>query len=352
MSRRWRFVVFGVAVVAVLLFAFERVQRIHWVGSTNLEIEFLVTQADTGQPVQGAEIAVWSEGGFYRERADRQFSLLTDEQGKARRVCHESMCFGTQSGLRLTDTYVVHLPWWNFRVSAPGYWTRELTSLDIPENVRQVQRLGPETAKLVVRVSVERDGDGSPNQPLFPLRIEHHPDDWKVNQINEGLPYHWEKGIVHVLAWEVIEDDRPWQWTQILVLKKFDQPTENGGHRWVLAQLYRTPEDDKRPWQAPMRIPPPVLPGEKLPPLTDAQVFGHAFFHEPPTDEEVEAFLKETLWTPDLGTREAVFMSGSRALTTKLTAGGIDRTLWKRLFHRDVPTTLFPELIRGTVEKK
>src|SRR5262245_38068765 len=69
--------------------------------------------------------------------------------------------------------------------------------------------------------------------PSFPLHTNPPPQEFVAVAINEGLPYRWETGVVHVLAWEVIEDDRPWQFTQVLVLKNFNQPTKKGGYRWL-----------------------------------------------------------------------------------------------------------------------
>lgn len=180
----------------------------------------------------------------------------------------------------------------------------------------------------------------APNPPVFPLRIDPPPKEWKADEINEGLPYRWEKGVVHILAWEVIEDDRPWKFAQVLVLKKFDRPIlrEKGEYKWVwlLAHLY--PGDDHTPWRGPMRIPPPFPKGAEIH-LTDAQVFGHEFYSVPPTDKQIEAFLNETQWTVYLNPR-------NRTPTTRVTAGGINREKWKMLLGRDVPTDLFPELKR------
>jgi hypothetical protein len=192
-----------------------------------------------------------------------------------------------------------------------------------------------------------------PRLAPFPLRTDPPPTDWRLKEINEGLPYREPKGAVHVLVWEVIEDDRPWKYTQILVLKRYDRPTFFGVERgrWLLAQLYHDPKRQAQAragaitlpaWSKPMLREAPVLPGGKMmPKLTDAHVFGHEFYKDPPTDSQVEAFLRETRWTPTLGSHEAF----DRTITTrKLTAGGIDRAAWKKLFGRDVPTDLFPEL--------
>jgi hypothetical protein len=155
MARGCRICFSGVAAVSIGVFALDRCQRICWVGHTDLEIQFVVTEAGTGEPVEAAEIAVFSEGGFYQEREEKQFILASNRDGTANRTCHNSMCVGTQSGLRFTDTYAVHLPWWYFQVSAPGYQATDWTDLDSQEYQRQVQRAGPMKAKLVVPVILE-----------------------------------------------------------------------------------------------------------------------------------------------------------------------------------------------------
>src|SRR5262249_54905608 len=143
--------------------------------------------------------------------------------------------------------------------------------------------------------------------------------------------------------------------TQILVLKRFDEPTERGGHRWVLAHLYHRPADKDRPWRKEMLHIPPVRPGEKMPKLTDAQVFGHKFHNDLPTDGQLERFLREPGWAPRLGPWEAFTLSEGRVVprkyVTTLADGGVDRPLWKRLFGRDVPTGLFPELRRAAADE-
>jgi hypothetical protein len=194
---------------------------------------------------------------------------------------------------------------------------------------------------------------------LFPLRTDAPPAEWKAEQINEGLPYRWEKGTVHVLAWEAIEEKSDsWgsQLTQILVLKRFDQPTKMGGHRWVLAHLYQHPEDKERPWRKEMLDISPVLPGENLRKLSDAYVFGLEFYKRLPTNKDVEKFLQEARWKPELGPNYASTLSDGKVVTTKyiktLTAGGVDRVRWKQLFEREVPAELFPELRKASEDKK
>jgi hypothetical protein len=145
-----------VAVIALplLVWGFDRVQIIYWVGSTDLEVEFALTDAANGAPISGAKVEVHSEGGFYAEDYKQEFALVADANGLARKECLESMCFGTESGLRFTDTFAVHLPFWRFRAIAEGYEPSKWFNLDVLEMQRQVRRAGPHKAKLVVPVSL------------------------------------------------------------------------------------------------------------------------------------------------------------------------------------------------------
>ena len=183
----------------------------------------------------------------------------------------------------------------------------------------------------------------------FPLRTDPVPKEWRLEEINKGLPYRWVKGQIHVLAWEVISDDLPSKRTQILVLKRFDEPPEGG--RWVLAQLYPTRDKDW-PWDRPMIILAPALPGRPFVTPPDAFVFGHDFYEQPPTDDEIKTFLHDSMWTPE-PTSLVFFMDApTRTITTKVTAGGVDRGVWKRALKRDVSPHLFPELKKPAAGKK
>jgi hypothetical protein len=145
-----------VIALPLLTWACDSLGTIYWVGRTDLEVEFGVTDAATGNLIPGARIEVQSEGGLYEERGKQEFVLVAGPDGLARKECRGSMCFGTQSGLRFTNTFVVHLPWWRFRVVADGYEPGEWKYLDVPEYVRQTRRNGPGKAKLVVPMSLQK----------------------------------------------------------------------------------------------------------------------------------------------------------------------------------------------------
>src|SRR5206468_4296086 len=124
-------------------------------GRADLEVVFIVTDAKSARPIKDARIAVRSEGGFHRERDEKNFELTTDADGIARRICHETMSFGSQSNRKSTDTYSVHLPWWNFQVSAQGYSPGDSIYLDVPVYGRQVEHVSGGQARLVVRIFLQ-----------------------------------------------------------------------------------------------------------------------------------------------------------------------------------------------------
>jgi hypothetical protein len=150
MPRRWRKWLLVLGLIPLLLLGFDRVQKMYWVGHTNLEIEFVITAAHSGQPIPGARIEIQPE------REEQNFVVDADTDGMARKECRECMCFGTVSGLRFTDTFAVHLPWWLFRVSAPGFESSEWVDLTVSDFLRRVYRAGPGKAKLVIPVSLQK----------------------------------------------------------------------------------------------------------------------------------------------------------------------------------------------------
>jgi hypothetical protein len=189
--------------------------------------------------------------------------------------------------------------------------------------------------------------------PPSPWRADPPPAGFRADHLNDGLPLRWEKGTVHVLAWATVTNDYPQQsaTTQSVVIKQFDRPTENGGHRWVLALLYLNPKDPKRPWSGPMIHYGPPLPGDPPLHLTDAQQWAYEFYADRPTDEEVVKFLGECGWDPRLGTEKTLLSNGDKVnITRTLSAGGADPVMWRKVFEREMPPRVFPELRK--VERK
>jgi hypothetical protein len=158
MARRWwKWLVIGLIAVPLFVWGCDRVQMVHWVGSTNLEVEFDTTDAATGSPIPGARVEIQqAKGGFYEDQDEKEFVLVSGGDGLARKECRESMCFGTRSGLGFTHTFVVHLPYWRFRVVADGYEPGAWTEMDVPQYIRQTRRAGPGKAQLTCRTLLLR----------------------------------------------------------------------------------------------------------------------------------------------------------------------------------------------------
>ena len=151
-------IVVGVVVGCVLIIfqlLIQAVQRVHWVGFKDIEIEFVVSNIDNRQLIEDAIIHIRAEeGGFCAEREKHDFTLRTDENGSAIRISKQCMCFGT-SGWNI-DTFAMHLPRWYYRVSARGYHGSELTEVETHENSRNVRRAEP-AAKLTIAVALKKE---------------------------------------------------------------------------------------------------------------------------------------------------------------------------------------------------
>ena len=149
MSRRR---MFGLLILSALgVWGYDRAFTKFWVGGTTLEVEFVVTGAETGQPVEDAAIDLRTESSLSDGRADEKWTIVTDAAGCARRTA-DAMCTGRSSGLRFTDTYSVRLPWWYYRVQASGYEPPDWTPLQPEGARRRAERVGPRASRLVVPI--------------------------------------------------------------------------------------------------------------------------------------------------------------------------------------------------------
>jgi hypothetical protein len=134
---------------------YDRIVCIKWVGRATLEVEFVVTDAGTGEPIPGAVVEIAAHGGIGSREEKGEFALSTDASGAARRSCHV-MSFGTRSKLGFTDTFAVHLPDWDVRIMAAGFEPTPRDFWDAEALRLQVRRVGPGRAKLVVPMSLSR----------------------------------------------------------------------------------------------------------------------------------------------------------------------------------------------------
>ncbi|HYV36481.1 MAG TPA: hypothetical protein VE988_12290, partial [Gemmataceae bacterium] len=129
-----------------------------WAGAYDLEVEFAITDANTGLPIEGVaiEVAVEKDAPFYNHEGEPdQFKLTTNHLGLAQRICKRMMCFGTRSQLGFTDTFDSHLPLdWKCTISAPGYNNIDLHWLG--ESFEKLRRTEPGKSRVEVPISLHR----------------------------------------------------------------------------------------------------------------------------------------------------------------------------------------------------
>lgn len=142
-----------VSVVGVFGFLFPTVA---WVGRTDLEIEFLITDSISGKAVSNARVDLGSPRELPEESQPDQPSLITDDDGRARTICRNCVCSGRRNRLLQLDTFVIDLPAWQFQVIADGFEHSKRIELDVAHYVQRVVRSQKVGAKLVVPVSLHR----------------------------------------------------------------------------------------------------------------------------------------------------------------------------------------------------
>ena len=128
-------VLLGVAVVGLFAGLFlPAFEQIHWVGGKDLDITFIVTDAENNLPLQGAKVNILHEDtSFSANRGKAPFQIAVDVRGVAKECCGHTMCFGTvgrKGWWRRIDTFCIHLPGWLIQIEAPGYTTCEPFYLD------------------------------------------------------------------------------------------------------------------------------------------------------------------------------------------------------------------------------
>lgn len=83
----------------------------------------------------------------------------------------------------------------------------------------------------------------SPDDEVVPNEL---PRAWDIEQIAKGAPPQ-VPSRVYVLAWAVMEDERPFRVERCLVLRVLDK--DDGFGRWHLNHMYRHPHDKVPAWR-------------------------------------------------------------------------------------------------------
>jgi hypothetical protein len=177
------------------------------------------------------------------------------------------------------------------------------------------------------------------------------PSDWKVDELNALFPNAGDDGAVTVLVWQQIDyaGARPGV-DRCLAIKSYARPRD--GKSFAIGYFLRRRENEVTPWRVWTVIELESKPGE--PGSTEA-ITGYKTL---PTEKDVTAFLTKFGWSV-LSTPGEIRVSPGRVpkpgedtrprivkFTPTLSAFGLCHRSWLKLFDREAPTNLFPEIQR------
>ena len=114
-------VVAGVALLPCLI---PYCQTVYALASRDLEMVFVVTDAETGEPIPHASIDLLEEEYKGNGPEQRVIKLATDDEGMARFVHEDNSCEDIIRPFRKTVT-LIDLTWASVNVSAEGYGSVE-----------------------------------------------------------------------------------------------------------------------------------------------------------------------------------------------------------------------------------
>jgi hypothetical protein len=169
-----------------------------------------------------------------------------------------------------------------------------------------------------------------PDAPAL-ARDKDAPKEWDRKAIAKAMPYSSDAGPVHILTWEIKEEDQPHRFTRCLVVKKLEKPTDKG-ERWVLGALYSDTKgkswDMVTIWLTPD-------PDGKTPPA----IWGYEFYRDRPVRSVVLNFLNDRGWTFGYEKSRGVTAGDEheRWIVTRLIDGGVCASTWKAVLGYTAP---------------
>jgi hypothetical protein len=118
---KFRLIVIGLVVAGIvaLLCFIASTGTTFALGSRNLEMLFVVTDAETGEPIPNASIDLLMEAGAWNKE-EGVVQLVTDDEGRVRHVHENNSCEDVIRPFRKKET-LIDLTWASVNVSAKGY---------------------------------------------------------------------------------------------------------------------------------------------------------------------------------------------------------------------------------------
>lgn len=190
-------------------------------------------------------------------------------------------------------------------------------------------------------------GQGREVAPPPRLRGDREPPaDWKIAELNALFPRPEDKGTVTILVWQSIDFNGAIERVdRCLVLKQYAKPQE--GKAVALGYFLRRPDGSKPNWSV-WGI---LFTGTEH--ERNGWVDAIELYPRMPPDEQLSRFLQEFWWKgfsspggilkrPDRNgpSRESKIVK----YAPQLVAGGVCHRSWVKLFEREGPMQLFPEM--------
>ncbi len=153
-------VVLVASAVGLIVFLMWAQGGMLWTGRTELEIVFEAIDGTNGKPIPSAVFAIETRDDLFCRCGDeKEFVLITDHDGLARKHCPYCRCGGYDSAF--SNTWSTNVPAWTFTAFADGYKSSEPELLGNYSRLATRPRLGERVAHLKVTVKLTK---GKPRQ--------------------------------------------------------------------------------------------------------------------------------------------------------------------------------------------
>ncbi|VTR92204.1 unnamed protein product [Gemmata massiliana] len=154
MAKRMRYLFVGGVGLALAVLGYDQMFKLRWGGFTELTVEFVVTDAETGLPVEGAEVFVADESYSAANVEILEPQFKTNREGVAVAQFPSQRCGGDLSRLGFTNTRSVLLPEIRFWCKGAGLRQSDVLYLNDQPHRRSIQHTGPGQDRLIVSVAL------------------------------------------------------------------------------------------------------------------------------------------------------------------------------------------------------
>jgi hypothetical protein len=145
------------AVIAICIVVYDRVIVTLGYCVGELDVEFVVVDSISGQPIPGARIEVESFDYFEPRKEPNKATLFVGNDGKVQHPFGETAYSCHESGLGISEWISVPEPSWRLKVCAPGYQEAAVSGREPAKPTSKPMRTGPRKVKLTKTIELHAD---------------------------------------------------------------------------------------------------------------------------------------------------------------------------------------------------